>query len=84
MATIKVTLTEDMLSLISNIHFQELPDTEAKKEKLTWGSDFYSLYGGSFVFEQIAYILGRYDEHIKGTEDDALCPRFPKEFADYM
>ena len=85
MATVKIKLTKDILSLISNIHFQELPDINStKKESLTWGIDFFSLYGGSFVLEDISYILGRYDEHIKGTEENPLGPSFPEEFENYM
>ena len=85
MATIKITLTKDMLSLISNIHFNKLPDvTTEKKQELNWGIDFFSLYGGSYALEDIAYIIGRYDEHIKGTEEDPMGPRFPKELEDYM
>lgn len=84
MAIVKIKLTKDILTLVTNIHFGELPNMEEKRYPLTWGIDFYSLYGGSFVFEDIAYILGRYDEHIKGTEEDAMGPRFPKELEDYM
>jgi len=84
MAIVKIKMTKDILALITNIHFEELPDINEKRHPLTWGIDFYSLYGGSFVFEDIAYILGRYDEHIKGTEENPLGPQFPKEFEDYM
>lgn len=85
MAVISVTLTEDMLKLISHINFTKIPDlTDETQERMTWGIDFYSLYGGSYVFEDIAYILGRYDEHIAGTEEDPLGAAFPKEFEDYM
>lgn len=87
MAIIKVTLTEDMLKLISNIHFTRVPQMPTEKDNrqiLTWGLDFASLYGGSYVFEDISYILGRYDEHIEGTEDDPMGVKFTREFTDYM
>lgn len=85
MAVISVTLTEDMLKLISHINFTKIPDlTDETQEKMTWGLDFNSLYGGSYVFEDIAYILGRYDEHIAGTEEDPMGVAFPQELEDYM
>jgi len=85
MATIKIKLTKDILALVSNIHFNKLPDiNNEKKTELTWGIDFFSLYGGSFALEDISYIIGRYDEHIKGTEEDPMGPRFPQELEDYM
>ena len=70
MATVKIKLTKDILALISNIHFKKLPDvTSTKKDQLNYGIDFFSLYGGNFLLEDISYIIGRYDEHIKGTEE---------------
>lgn len=84
MATIKVTLTKDHLSLISNIRFTEKPEYKESVEKQEWGIDFNSLYGGSFLLEDISYILGRYDEHISGTEDDFMGPRFDDETEGYM
>ena len=85
MATIKIKLTEDTLALISNIHFDKLPNLDTnKKQKLNWGLDFFSLYGGSFALEDISYIIGKYDEHIKGTEESPLGPRFSPELEDYM
>lgn len=85
MATIKITLTDDLLALISNIHFEKLPNlnTTTKKE-LNWGINFFSLYGGDFALEDISYIIGKYDEHIKGTEESSFGPRFPNELEDYM
>ncbi len=87
MATLKIELTEDMISLISNIRFKEVPeplDDNDTREHVEYAIDYNSLYGGDFVFEDIAYILGRYNEHIPGTEEEALGARFPDEFEDYM
>ena len=84
MSILKITLTEDMLKLISNIHYGEVPELEDNSKKtVVYGIDFNSLYGGT-TFEDIAYILGRYDEHIPGTEENPLGADFPKEFKDYM
>jgi hypothetical protein len=85
MAKIKITLNNDHLLLISNIHFEEVPSLRTEtKTKLTWGIDFFNLYGGNFLFEDVSHILGRYNEHIEGTEDDCMGPRFNKDFEDYM
>jgi len=84
MAIIKINLTEDMLALVSNIHFTHVPDTRSERYPLTWGIDMFSLYGGSFALEDISHILGKYDQVIKGTEESANGPRFPKELEDYM
>ncbi len=84
MAIVKINLTKDLLSLITNFHYTKVPDMRSEKHPMTWGLDMYSLYGGNFLYEDISHILGRYDEHIEGTEDDIMGPRFSKEFEDYM
>ena len=86
MAVLKVTLTEDMLKLITWIRFNEFPKNEdfETKQKVNVGIDFGSLYGGSFVFEDVSYILGLYDKHIEGTEFNPMGPEFPKDVEDYM
>lgn len=83
MSILKITLTEDMLKLISNIHYGEVPQLDSKRSTIAYGIDFNALYGGS-TLEDVAYILGRYDEHIPGTENDFLGADFPKELKDYM
>ena len=86
MAILKVTLTEDMLKLISWINFTEFPTNEdfETKQNVRVGIDFSSLYGGSFIFEDMSYILGIYDKHIEGTEFNPMGPSFPNELEDYM
>ena len=88
MATIKVELTKDMLALIANIRFKQFPTLEeiegSLKEKVSCEIDFGSLYGGNFLFEDISYIIGIYDRHIPGTEEEPMGPRFSKEDEDYM
>ena len=94
MATIKLTLTEDILKLVSNIRFKAYPSiatedqTDLKEEDqqsaIGYEIDMYSLYGGNFVLEDISYILGLYDQHLQDTEEDYDGPKFPKEVEDYM
>jgi hypothetical protein len=86
MAVLSVKLTDDMLKLVSRINFVQFPLHEEwqAKQDLTWGIDLNSLYGGSFALEDISFILGIYDKHIEGTENNPAGPEFPKELEDYM
>lgn len=84
MATLKVTLTDDLVKLISHISFQKLPNIEEESEKSQWGLDFFNLYGCDLTFENIAMILGRYDEHIEDTEENPLGAKFSEDFENYM
>lgn len=84
MAKIEIKLTEEHLALISNIHFEKVPEISEKKPYIFWGIDFNSLYGGSYLFEDIAYILGCYDQIVKGSEEDAMGPHFPEELENHM
>lgn len=81
---IKLTLTDEHLALISNLRMSKLPDNVETLEIAKLGFDLNSLYGGSFVLEDISYILGCYDKHIEGTEEKAMGPEFPKELTDHM
>lgn len=84
MATLKITLTDDMLSLISNIRFQEFPTIKDTDMNPRWGIDLNSIYGGSFLLEDVSYIIGVYDQHIPGTEENAMGPEFPQDLEEYM
>jgi len=87
MALIEVTLTEDMLKLVSNIHFGTLPEPledDDKRENVVYGIDYNAFYGEGFLFENIALILGKYFEYIPGTEEDPDGAKYTEEFTDYM
>lgn len=49
-----------------------------------WGCDQWSLFGGTYVFEDIAMILGYFDQAIENSENLATGRRFPKELEDKM
>ena len=53
MSVLKITLTEDMLKLISNIHYGEVPQLDSSRHTVAYGIDFNSLYGGS-TLEDVA------------------------------
>ena len=86
MATLRINLTEDVLKLVSCIRFKQLSHIEEndEREHIGYEIDMASIYGGDFIFEDISYILGIYDQHIEGTEGDALGPRFPEEVENKM
>lgn len=87
MATVKVTLTEDMLKLISNIHFGTLPEPLEDgdtREHVVYGIDYNEFYGDGFLFEKIALILGKYFDYIPGTEEDPDGAKYSEDFTNYM
>lgn len=80
----QLEFTDDILALVSNIHFSEMPYLK-DKEFPVYAIDMNSLFGGSFILEDISRILGIYDKSvIKGTECNAMGPSFQKEDEDYM
>lgn len=49
-----------------------------------WGCDQYSLFGGTYVLEDIAMILGHFDKAIENSENLATGRRFPEELEEQM
>lgn len=49
-----------------------------------YGVDTYNLWGGTYLWEQMAYILGLNDKVIKGTEEDPTGPKYPEDVMNYM
>lgn len=85
MAKIKIEITEDMIKLISNIRFQQMEETSNPEESPDkFCIDLFSLYGGNFLLEDLAFILGKYDERIEGTENNWQGPSFPDEVEEYL
>lgn len=63
MAKIKIELKEEHIKLIKNLKF------DLKRDKdLTL--DIYDPYGGNFLMEDLALILGKWDKAVKNTELD--------------
>lgn len=71
MAIKKLTLTEDHIKLIGGLTPVETDNGVAY--------DVNHLWGGSYLYEDMAMLLGFYDEHIKGTENDYDGRRYPEE-----
>lgn len=84
-------------NLISDLHLSENKNFEDVNDiilneihsfnphsRFGWGCDQWSLFGGTYVFEDIAMILGYFDQAIENSENLATGRRFPKELEDKM
>jgi hypothetical protein len=49
-----------------------------------YGLDTYSLWGGTYIYEDIAYIIGKMDKVVEGTLEDPDGPKFDEETTEYM
>ena len=76
MAIKKLNITGDKLALISGLA-PKLMDNGVKLEE-------NSFWGGTYLYEDIALVLGFYDEHIKGTEGDFEGRRYSPEREKYI
>ena len=63
---------------------EKLDVVSYQKDCYAWGINQWSLFGGTYVMEDIALILGRYDEFIPGTEESPQGKQYPKELEEYM
>lgn len=74
---LKVELTEDHIKLIKNFNFERISDKH-------YGLDTYGLWGGTYLYEQMAYILGYQDKIIPETIESNLGARYEKEYEEKM
>lgn len=63
---------------------RKLSQLAASTERHGWGVDQWNLFGGTYVLEDVARIIGRYDEYIKGTKENPEGANFSDELSDYM
>lgn len=61
-----------------------MKDFTEERGHYAWAVDQWNLWGGGYVFEDIARLIGRYDEVIPETINDTTGPRFPEELENYM
>ena len=74
---IKLVLTEDHIKLIKNFNFERISDKH-------YGLDTYGLWGGTYLYEQMANILGYQDKVITETIESNLGARYEKEYEERM
>jgi hypothetical protein len=81
----RITLTEDNLKMISALSTQkiDIPSDFGYGNYIIAMQD-NSLYGGSDVLEDVSRILGIYDKHIEGTEENYNGIQFPEEIEKYI
>lgn len=89
MARLKIELTDEIIALVSKFRFQKLNDLNIKHGIEDWtdkyyGIDTYALYHGSHLYEDMAQILGKADQVIKGTEEDFDGPKYPTELMEHL
>jgi hypothetical protein len=73
----KLTLTQDHLNLISNLKF-----TLEGDDKIAINKD--GMYGGTFIMEDIALTIGKFNEAYPESLEKPTGREFPKELEDYM
>ncbi len=77
MAIKRLKLTEEHLKLISSIKVDEMDDYNVVICK-------NGIYGGTHLIEDLALILGHWDEAIENTKEDADGRAFPDELEKHM
>lgn len=55
-----------------------------QKECHAWGINQWNLFGGTFVMEDVALILGHFGDYIPGTEESPMGKQYPKVLEDYF
>lgn len=85
MALKKITLTDEKIKLLQAIKFEEFVfDEISRNGRIGWGVDQYSPWGGNFPIEDIALILGHWEDTIPGTENDYDGRKFPEEMHNHF
>lgn len=80
MAYKKITLTEDHIKLLQAIKFETFVfDGESREGRFAWGIDQYAPWGGNFPIEEIALILGHWEDALSDSINDWDGRKFPEE-----
>lgn len=82
MAKKTITLTEEHIRLIEEIKFDGFVfngEENNRNGDYGWGINEYGPWGGPYPIEDIARILGHWNDYIKGTEENPLGRRYPEE-----
>lgn len=74
---IRLKLTDELISLISNFRFRKISDKH-------FGVDTYDLYGGTNLWEDMALITGNFDQAIPGSETKPMGREFPEPIMEHL
>ena len=66
---IKLNFTNEHIALIKALNFTKFDDSH-------YGIDNYNIWGGTYIWEQMAYILGYQGAIIPSTMEDPTGPKF--------
>lgn len=80
----KVGIVRENMTEPEEYTLGEILDTYHINIDSIYGVDTYNLWGGTYIWEQMAYILGIHDHVIKGTEEDPTGPKYPEEDMEHM
>lgn len=72
-----LVLTKEHIQLMKNMRFRQFDDAR-------YGVDSYDLWGGSFIYEDMALLLGYMDKVIPETLDSPMGARYEDEYQDKM
>lgn len=82
MALKRVKVTEDHIKLLQAIKFESFVfDGDSRIGRIGWGVDQYGPWGGNYPIEDIALILGHWEDSIPGTENDWDGRKYPEELS---
>ena len=85
MALKKLTITDEHIKLLQAIKFESFVfDGDSRNGRIGWGIDQYGPWGGNYPIEDIALILGHFQDAIPGTEDDYDGRKFPIEMHNHF
>lgn len=81
----RITLTDDILKLVSVLTVREIDlPSDFNNGRYICGLENYSLYGGSYLLEDMSRALGIYDQRIEGSEDESTGVTFDEETENMM
>lgn len=74
---IKLEINEDIIKLIKNLKFERISDKH-------WAIDSYNLWGGTYIWEDMAHILGYEKYVIPHTVENPMGARYEEEYQQKM
>ncbi len=77
MARLTLTFNDEHIKLIKNFRTRQLNDAN-------YTIDTFDLFGGSYLYEDMALILGYMDKVIPGTMEDADGPKFEEDTMQHL